>query len=78
MVKLPEEGKKGQMVRFKGPAGEELITDGALGTFVSDVLAGKIAAHRFVESRALAGKIRAISMSSIYTSAVCTDESSAH
>ena len=47
MVRLPEEGKKGQMVRYKGPAGEELSADGALGTFVADVLAGKIAAHRF-------------------------------
>jgi hypothetical protein len=47
MVKLPEEGRKGQMMRFKGPAGEELSTDGALSTFVADVLAGKIAPHRW-------------------------------
>ncbi len=47
MVKLPEEGQKGQMMRYKGPAGEELSVDGALATFVADVLAGKIAAHRY-------------------------------
>jgi hypothetical protein len=58
MVKLPAEGQKGQMVRYQGPAGEELSADGALGTFVADVLAGKIAAHRFEESHVLAGEMR--------------------
>lgn len=45
-VKLPAEGQKGQMVRFKGPAGSELSVKGALSTFIGDVLEGKIAAHR--------------------------------
>jgi len=48
-VKLPAEGQKGQMVRFKGPAGSELSVKGALSTFIGDVLAGKIAAHRKTE-----------------------------
>ena len=46
-VKLPAEGQKGQMVRFKGPSGDELAVDGALSAFVGDVLGGKIAPHRY-------------------------------
>ncbi len=47
MAKLPEQGQNGQIMRYKGPAGEALSVDGALATFVADVLAGKITALRY-------------------------------